>query len=424
MSQPKVLIIAAQPYNKTNQSRSYDSFFHQFDKENLAQVFSDARTPCKGHCAQLFQITDKSLIKRRFSKRNKVGRLFHYDDLPVEWIDQNHIKQFKPKKKGPIYRFLRKFIWNKKYWDTPELEKFVSDFRPDCLFLAFSKDFFVFDIAIHFAKKYGLPIIVSIMDDYFFYDEFKGKPFNKLYKKKFDGLIADLMKMNVYCVFESEKIKEKYVDYFGVPGQVIYIASNIQPVKAENIDLTKDWYYFGNLEYGRFDSLQDIARVLRKYIPNIKVHIYTPDIDAIKNGQNFSNIVLHAAVPYAEMLELAKTAGVLLIVESFKENYVKMVEYSLSTKVGDSLCLGRPVLAYGHQDAGAISFLNEEKCCYVATNIAELEELISKISSGFNDESVYEKQLLAAETYFCVDKQSRRFLRICETIRNKSDKIH
>ena len=46
---PKILIISAQPYNESEQSRTLDSYFHSFPNENLVQIFSDARIPQKGH---------------------------------------------------------------------------------------------------------------------------------------------------------------------------------------------------------------------------------------------------------------------------------------------------------------------------------------------------------------------------------------
>ena len=421
MKQPKILIVAAQPYNKTNQSRSYDSFFHQFDKNNLVQIFSDSRVPCKGHCSLLYQITDKQLLKARLHGRKKVGRIFKFEDLPNEWNYETSQKGFTPKKKGPVYRFLRKFIWKKKYWDTEELEKFVSDFNPNCIFLAFSKDFFIFDIAVHFADKLNLPIIVSIMDDYYFYDEYKGQLLNKQYRKRFDKVVNNLMSRDVCCVFESEKIRRRYTDHFKVPGDVIYIASNIKPTKSSEIDLSKDWYYFGNLEFGRFDSLIDIAQTLQKYNKKIKIHIYSADYNLVKPEKNLTNLILHGPVPYAQMLDIAQSAGALLIVEGNKKSDVKMVEYSLSTKVGDTLCMGKPVIAFGHKDAGAISFLLENKCCYIATNNNDLETLISDIANGFNDPDIYDKQFQTAKKYFSINEQSERFLEISERFAHKSE---
>jgi len=134
--EPKILIIDTQPYHKMVQSRALESYFHQFRKENLMQIFSDDRIPCKGQCEYLYQITDYDLLKCRFNKKHKVGKVYSYKDLPLEWnINAKRIR--KPKNRGPLYRFLRKAIWKKSYWNTAELEKLVSDFCPDFIFVGF-----------------------------------------------------------------------------------------------------------------------------------------------------------------------------------------------------------------------------------------------------------------------------------------------
>ena len=407
----KILIVGTQPYNKTIQSRAFDSYFHQFKKANLAQIFSDARTPCKGHCEKLFQITDYRLLKHRFNRKIKTGKIFRYDELPEEWTDLS-VKTYKPKKRGPIYRFLRKWIWKKKYWDTPELEEFVADFSPNYIFIAFSKDFFIFDIALHFAEKYHTKLILSIADDYVFYDAYKGLLFNRLYRKKYLELVDKVMNMDAFCIFESEKIKIMYLSYYqNTVGEVIYIASNILPKLCNGIDLTKDWYYFGNLEYGRYQSILEIAKTLQDFNSTIKVHIYSRDVDKVKNNQQ--NIVLHSAVNYSKTIELSqKNAGALLLVEGFNEKDVKMVEYSLSTKVGDSLSIGVPVIAYGHKNSGAMDFLLEKKCCFIATNKIELSNLINNIIYGLEDKDIYLHQYNTAIKCFSLEEQSRKFFHL------------
>lgn len=410
--QPRILIIDTQPYNKMVQSRALESYFHQFDYDNLAQVFSDARTPCKGHCNKLFQITDKRLFKARFSKKIKTGKVFLRDQLENEWKDMGQ-SSFKPKHKGPFYRLVRKWIWNKKYWDTTDLEDFVRDFKPDYIFVGFSKDFFIFDIAIHFAKKYDLPLILSIADDYVFFDEYHGEPFNKKYRSTYLKTIQKLMEMNVFCIFESEKIKQRYKKEFNVPGEVIYIASDIVPRKRNAYSLDGDWYYFGNLEFGRFDSINIIGRtLLERKIPN-KIHVYSKDIHLINKKRCSPNVFLHDAVPYSVMMDLMEESNTLLIVEGFKEKDVRMVEYSLSTKVGDCIAFGKPIIAFGDKRCGAIDFLLEKKIGFVATNKMMLSEMIDEMFKLKRSYSFNQQYLIALEC-FSLEQQSMNFLKLFE----------
>ena len=65
---PRVLIVGTVPYNKMSTSRALKSYFNNWEKENLAQVFSHAKKPTKGQCSKFFQITDQRILKRWFNK--------------------------------------------------------------------------------------------------------------------------------------------------------------------------------------------------------------------------------------------------------------------------------------------------------------------------------------------------------------------
>ena len=52
---PRVLIVGTVPYNTKSTSRAFDAYFHYWEKENIAQIFSNTKKPCKGHCETLFR---------------------------------------------------------------------------------------------------------------------------------------------------------------------------------------------------------------------------------------------------------------------------------------------------------------------------------------------------------------------------------
>lgn len=413
-----ILIISTQPYSLATQARTYDSYFHNFKKDNLMQIFSDAKTPNKGHCSLLYQITDKRLLKRHFYKNVITGKLFKDEFLSDDYVVDKHQKnKFSPSYKGPLYRFARKFIWKKKYWNTQELENIVDTFKPNYIFLCLSKDFFIFDIALHFSCKCHIPIILCVTDDYIFHDEYRFHPLNHLYRNLYLKEFNEVLKRTKIGIFCTNKIKDKYTKELGIKGETIYLSSDIVPIMPINIDLSKDWYYFGNLEYGRLNSLKSIANELFKRKSNIKLHVYSKDIKKTKT--NIPNLILHYAISYSEVKEKMQDAGALIVVEDFKKKNLNMVRYSLSTKIGDSLCSGRPIIAFGPNGAGAIDFLLENNAAYVATNNDELSELIDKILNGFNDKEIYNNQFKIAKDYFDVNIQSNKFIDIAESLNKK-----
>lgn len=52
----RVLIVGTVPYNEDVNVKSVRSYFRFWEKENLAQIFSNAKAPVKGHCAPFFRL--------------------------------------------------------------------------------------------------------------------------------------------------------------------------------------------------------------------------------------------------------------------------------------------------------------------------------------------------------------------------------
>lgn len=86
---PRVLIVGTVPYNTKSTSRAFDAYFHYWEKENIAQIFSNTKKPCKGHCETLFQITDHRVLQRWMGKKIDTGVIYHYDELDTEWKDND-----------------------------------------------------------------------------------------------------------------------------------------------------------------------------------------------------------------------------------------------------------------------------------------------------------------------------------------------
>jgi len=410
---PKILIVGTQPYNKTVQSRAFDSYFHNWEKENLAQVFSDSRIPPQGHCETLYQITDKRLLKRRLHKID-TGLVFTFDELPVDAAEG--VSGFAPKHRGSFWHLARKAIWRKRYWNTPKFNQWLEAFKPDIVFLAWSRDFFIFDISIYIAQKFNIPIILSITDDYVFDRHFSLSPLYLIYQNQYQRLVRRLMKMNVYGSFETEKIKALYEKKFGIPSKVQYIATNIKPVFNEWIAPIKTVRYFGNLEAGRFSSLVDVAASLHAVDPSLTLEVYSKDFTHYEKS-HFPSLVMKPPLAYSEVVNLMMETDLLVIVEGFKKSDVRAVRYSLSTKVADTLASGRPVLAYGDKDTGAMDFLISNKCAVPVATKKDLNQVMKDLLEGTLDTTPYRIAAYKATCeFFDLSEQAAEFEKFASEI--------
>lgn len=384
---PRILIVGTVPYNKKATSRAFEAYFSKWDREKLAQIFSNTKTPVKGHCQELFQITDQRMVQRRFHHSLQTGIIYHYEDLPEEWTDNSReiegglykkLYQFSAHK-GPLTYLLRKIAWSRRYWCTPELNAWLDRFSPQCVFLSFSDDFFIPEIALYVAERYNIPIVSSIGDDYYFNDRFSLSPFYYLYRTAYKKLIRKVFAHGGSAIYISDKIRDKYNAEFHLYGKTVYLTSEVQrkpfrPIAKDHPVIS----YFGNIRQGRNESLCQIADALSRISDAFVLDVYTNqessrDIDILMKN---SNIRFHGSIPYSEVLKKTEESDIVVIVEGFQFSHIQNTRYSLSTKAADSLASGAQILVYGSPECGVIEYMAGTNSAAVCTEKEKLEECI------------------------------------------------
>lgn len=387
---PRVLIVGTVPYNRQSSSRAFDAYFHFWERENLAQVFSNTKTPCKGHCGTLFQITDHRILNCWKGKKCDTGVIYQYEQLPESWTDNSLEVEDKAAQRGyklgrkhsPMTHLLRGLLWRKKFWHTEKFDRWLEEFNPECVFLSFSDDYFIPQIALYVAEKFNIPIVSSIGDDYYFNTHFSLSPAYLLYKYTYRALIRKVLKHKGSAIYISDKIRDKYNHEFGLDGETVYLNSEIerkpyQPINTKDPLIT----YFGNIRMGRNLSLNEIGKALGKIDPNYVLHVYSneqdPEYPAVFEGN--SNVKFHGSVPYSQVLEKMYQSDITVIVEGFRPQDIELSRYSLSTKAADALSSGVAILTYGSQECGIIEYMQSTDAAVVCTEAKELDEKIKQL---------------------------------------------
>lgn len=390
MSHPKLLIVGTVPYNTKSSSRAFEAYFHNWEKENIAQIFSDPKTPVKGHCGTLYQITDYRLLQCWKGKKVETGTIYNYENLP----DNNESKIIvdESKSSGKAYKFgakhsplthlLRGILWRKYLWCTDKLNKWLDEFKPEVIFLSFSDDYFISQIAYYVAKRYNIPIVSSIGDDYIFNLHFSLNPVYLLYKLTYRNHIRKVLRHKGSAIYISDKIRDKYNNEFGLNGETVYLTSTTKRKDFSYVNMEDPLItYFGNIRMGRNYSLNDIGLVLGRINQNFKIEVYSgendPSIyDIFKNNPN---VIYGGTIPYEEVQQKMANSDVTVIVEGFKGEDIDWSRYSLSTKAADALACGVTILTYGSQECGIIEYMQSTKASFVCTDKAKLEGVIREM---------------------------------------------
>lgn len=427
---PRVLIVGTVPYNVKSTSRAFDAYFHNWEKENLAQIFSNSKKPCKGHCGMLYQITDYRILQHWLGKKEETGIVFKYDELDLEWKDNS--LEIEDKKTEAAYRFgqkhtplthlLRGILWRKKFWCTNYLNNWLDEFRPECVFLAFSDDYFIPQIALYVAKKFNIPIVSCIGDDYYFNSEKSINPFYHLYKWTYKNLIDKVFSWPGSAIYISDKIRDKYNKEFGLDGETVYLTSTVKRKKFQYINKKNPVItYFGNIRMGRNNSLNDIGYALSSIDSNYVLEVYSNENDEnyYKIFEKNKNIKYMGSVPYTQVQKRMIESDITVIVEGFKEEDINLSRYSLSTKAADSLASGVNILTYGSLESGIVEYMKSTNASMVCTSETDLVESITTLMNDKKMQENFYKQAIY------ITEKHHNLISSCKTSENVINKaIH
>ena len=405
MSHPRLLIVGTTPYSTKDQSRSFDAFFHNWERENIAQLFCKPQSPVKGHCGTLFQITDYRILQRWKGKKVEVGKIFFYDDLPDSNESDLRTDETSsaPKayrlgaKHTPLTHLLRGVLWRKGFWCTESLNRWLDEFNPQCVFLSFSDDYFIPQIALYVAQRFNIPIVSSILDDYYFNLEKSFNPLYWLYKLTYRRLIRKVLAHKGSAIYISDKIRDKYNNDMGLDGETVYLTSTIKRKPFSLINSTNPLItYFGNIGMGRNHSLNDIGYALGQINPGYRVEVYSNAIDSslYKIFEKNPNVYYGGVIPYEKVQEKMKASDVTIIVEGFKEKDINLSRYSLSTKAADALASGATILTYGSKECGIVEYMKSTNASFVCSDKNQLVETIKGMFQDIDLQKLYYDQAI------------------------------
>lgn len=429
---PRVLIIATIPYATNEVSRTLDSYFHFWDSESVAQIFTKNSIPGKGHCAQLFQITDAELLKCWLGKGNTTGTIYKYQELPDmdKIVSSGDSSEFQGayrigRTHTPMVELLRGLLWRKRFWCTPKLEKWLDEFRPDVILYNYCNHLFTQQIALYVAQRYDIPIITTIADDYYFNDTKSLSPSYRLFRYCFKRLSDKVLNWKGSAVYCSDKIRDKYNQRFPLEGKTVYFSTEnvrreFRPINIEQPRIV----YCGSIRLGRNFALCEIADALSAINDSYCIEVYTNEQDKEYYGilEQHQHVRFGGAIPYSEVQRISIASDILVVAEGFREEDLNFTRYSLSTKVADSLASGAIVLGYGPAESGAIEYLQGTDAAVVCTEKEKLSErLIELISDTERQKHYYDNAAKIVNKNHDVASTTASFYRVVDKALKRSE---
>jgi len=389
----KVLIVSHNPITTFDaMGKTMLTLFSDFEKSELCQLYIYPTVPDVDKCNSYYRITDKDVLKSYF-KLKVSGKEIKYKEIENAngklFEDENDVNLYRnTKNKKPSRKLLRDLMWKFSRWFNKPLKKWIERENPTHLFLAPGNQKFIYKIALKISKKYNLPIVTYICDDYYFVNGKRGL-LARVQQSGLNKVTEKLLKRSLSIITICDELKNSYSKHFNVNAVTVMTGSNY-PIAEKKKDVVNanDITYLGNIRCNRYKSLIKIGKALDEINleagSNYSLKIYTPEQDqeilSAFNGIN--SIKLCGYVSGEDFNKTFFSSEILLHTEAFDEESIDGVKHSISTKIADSLSSGICLFAFGPNRVASIKYLIDTGSAVCCTDEKELKEKLKLVLSS------------------------------------------
>lgn len=389
----KILVISNTPWDENNSfGSSFSNILGGNPNYEIANIYCQTGLPNTNVCTHFFQITEKGIIRTLLSKQKFSGKRIFYskkEESKGVVLSRNETKIITKLKivRWQIFFWIRDLIWGTGKWKSEALDDFITDFKPDLVFLPIYYSTYLNTIGIYAKKKANVKMVGYISDDCYTLKQFSLSPLfwiDRLIKRNYVKKAIQNCEI-LYTITETQK--KEYTTIFGEKCKVLFKGGNFEDFSHRKIEFNHPikLIYTGNLGMGRWKSLAKIAVALKTINKNeVKAQLYVysqtslPD-SALKKLQIKDTSFYKGSIPSSEVKNIQRDADILVHVESFELTEKYSARLSFSTKIVDYLEAGRCIIAVGWEKTGAIEYLNEHDAAVVITDIHQIYNKLNNL---------------------------------------------
>ena len=401
MKEMRVLVISNNSFSKTeNNGKTLCSIFSGFEPDDLAQLYLGIdENPNEDCCNNYYRVTVVDILRAMF---NRIPTTTNSHNDLISSI-KNNKKTKVPWYCRKIYKwnFVREHVWTSKTWDSPDLERWIEEFRPQAIFTMLSSILYVHKIAIRLSERYNIPMFVYFTDDYYLNSTkkgLKGLVRLRILRKQYKETIAKAH--TAYAI--GEKMQKTYSTIFskpfGILGNAIDVDkySHLSPKKIEKGD-TIVISYIGALHSNRWKTISALGKfvkeVNRRLDGNkvcIKVFSSTGLRTKMSTAFRESGVEFCGVLDAEGVIKQMEESHFLLHAESFDKRNRTYVRYSVSTKISEYLSSNRMIIAYGPHEVASMELLNDNNLGCCLTDLDTKEEIVRKLCAAIENYNSYD----------------------------------
>ena len=389
MKYPKVLVSSIDVWNTESGSDTFTNLLSGYDSEKIANIYFRSGIPTSEVANSYFFISENAVIKSIFRKDITTGWKTFRSGNEKDIVHMNDCKaaekkqySFFTKHRWVIFLFAREVLWKLGAWKSRELDEFIEEFDPDILFCPIESYIHFNRINEYIAHKKNIPIIGYMWDDNYSYmncSSIGAKIYRFFLRKSVFRILNNSEKVFVI----SSKMQKELKTIYGINSEVLTKGALTFQNSDYNDDIESpiEIIYTGKLVYGRLETIQGIAEVIKKLNTDgivIKFKIYSGTVLNSNEIKMLSGkgVQFCGSVSQKMISSIQRKADVLLMVEALAGKHKYDARVSFSTKIVDYLASGKCIIAVGPSDIAPVEYLQENDLAIVCSDISELERIL------------------------------------------------
>lgn len=416
----KILIISSTPWDDNNSfGSSFSNIFGGNPNYEIANIYCLFGLPNTKVVKHFFQITEKGIIRTILGKQKFSGKEIinskneNFQDSMLSSSEMRFVNKLKTLR-WQLFFWIRDLVWSTGKWKSKPLDDFITNFKPDLIFLPIYYSTYMNTIGLYTQKKAGVKMVGYISDDCYTLKHFSLSPLfwiDRLIKRTYVKKAIDQCEI-LYTITETQK--NEYNKIFGNKCKVLFKGGDFDDFSHEKKVLNNPIkiIYTGNLGMGRWKVLAKMGGALQFINRDglkAQLYIYSQthlSASSMRKLKMIEAISFMGGIPSAKVKEVQRDADVLVHVESFKLSERNSARLSFSTKIVDYLEAGRCIVAIGWRKTGAIEYLIENNGAIVITDVNQIYNQI--------DNLIKNKQLISdyALKGFELGKKNHQFEKI------------
>ena len=367
------------------------NLFFGWPKNRLAMVYYDNYD---------YDSNDKSICTNYYGLGNKEKKFI----WPVSKLVKNQQKKQGPKSDNHLSGNRKLLLYNavvsllggdeiiRKYAVSPELTKWIEDFKPELIYCHISSL-----NQIIFVKKVqsycNIPIAIHIMDDWFNVRYKKGL-FAPVLRNLFFRKFKELLKLSTSRMGIGRKMSDSYERLFGysfVPFSNTVVTQNwFRRERRYKNDGTFLIIYAVTINTKNLCGLELMSKIVEKlnsqwHKIQFKIFTFQPRVEQYRSTYEAPPSVTMDEVPDNDqgMAELFGSADLLFLPVDFTPESINRMRYSIFAKIPAYMASGTPILFFSPSEIASAEYALKDNWAYMVNDNDEnllkqgLEELMA-----------------------------------------------